>query len=478
MSISSRYDETSKQRIEKMNKSANNIFADDLVKAITGESASNLAFDPSSIIMVIGVGGAGTNAVNHMQTLDITGVNFVVCNTDKQALENSCVSNKVQMGPGLGAGNDPERGRELALESEEQLRTLLETSGAKMLFIAAGMGGGTGTGASPVIAKLAHELDILTVAVVTMPLRMEGKRRYEQAVRGISELNEWVDSILIIDNERVRQVYGKLPLTEAFGKADDVLGMATKGIAELITVEVALVRVDFADVKTVMRGSGRTHMSVVVGRGENRALQVAEGALSSSLLDNNRIIGAKEILLNFAVADINRIMQDDITDAMEYIQEHASYTDEDGNTNSANIIWGACQKPSLADDELELVVVATRFTDGNNLNIKSSYAEAEVSPFEQPKEELKPVIQQEKEPAKNKEPRVIPPPKPPVTITPPQDRYKQIGIHKLSPAFVRHNVVFEDESNTQVRSIPFQQMSSDNGTSDSGNGGGGSLFEA
>ena len=186
-----------------------------------------------------------------------------------------------------------------------------------MLFIAAGMGGGTGTGASPVIAKIAHELGILTVAVVTMPFRMEGPGRYASAVDGINELNKWVDSLLVIDNERLRQLYGKLPLKEAFGKADDVLGMATKGIAELITVSFALVRVDFADVERVMRGSGRAHMSVMRGIGENRSLEAAEGALSSSLLDDNHISGAKEILLSFAVSDIDLLTQDDVTIAIK-----------------------------------------------------------------------------------------------------------------------------------------------------------------
>ena len=205
----------------------NNIHSDELVEALAGDNQSGMVLDANSIIMVIGVGGAGGNAVNHMQKMGITGVNFVVCNTDKQALNNCSVKNKIQMGPGLGAGNKPEKGRELAIGSEDQLRSLLETSGVKMLFIAAGMGGGTGTGASPVIAKLAHDLGILTVAVVTMPLRMEGPGRYDKAVKGVAELNQWVDSLLVIDNERVRQMYGKLKLTEAFGKADDVLGMAT-----------------------------------------------------------------------------------------------------------------------------------------------------------------------------------------------------------------------------------------------------------
>ncbi len=454
----------------------NNIHSDELVEALTGNNLSGLELDANSIIMVIGIGGAGGNAVNHMQKMGITGVNFVVCNTDKQALNNCNVKNKIQMGPGQGAGNKPERGRELAIGSEEQLRSLLETSGVKMLFIAAGMGGGTGTGASPVIAKLAHDLGILTVAVVTMPLRMEGPGRYDKAVKGIGELNQWVDSLLVIDNERVRQMYGKLKLTEAFGKADDVLGMATKGIAELITVESALVRVDFADVETVMRGSGRAHMSVVKAAGKNRALEVAEGALSSSLLDDNRITGAKEILLSFAVSDIELLTQDDVTNAMEYIQKNASYTDEDGTIHSADIIWGASEKPSLNDDELELVVVATRFADGTKLKINPVYTKPEESPFDEEKDgEINPPIKEPTPPEREK--KRIPAPKPPVTINPlQQDRYKLIKLQMASPAYVRRGVTFENESDTQIRTTTFQpatrEQSSEQPSSSSG-----SLFD-
>ena len=445
---------------------------DELALAIAGDSLSSMQFDSESMIMVIGVGGAGGNAVNHMQTMNITGVNFVVCNTDKQALNNCNVVNKIQIGPGIGAGNDPAVGRKYAIESEEQLRSLLETSGVRMLFIAAGMGGGTGTGASPVIAKLAHELGILTVAVVTMPFRMEGPGRYNSAVDGISELNKWVDSLLVIDNERLRKLYGKLPLKEAFGKADDVLGMATKGIAELITVSFALVRVDFADVERVMRGSGRAHMSVMKGSGENRSLDAAEGALSSSLLDDNHISGAKEILLSFSVSNIDLLTQDDVTMAMEYIQKHASYTDEDGNIHAADIIWGASEKPSLANDELELVVVATRFADGKNLNINVEYVNPEDdNPFDD--------VVEKKEPAKPQLPKNPPIVKPreAVTITPQQDRYRQITMQKRNPAYVRLNVPFEADNESRPRTIfqnrevkvaPEQEVSTNNN--------GGSLF--
>ena len=442
---------TSKNKEKRIMEYMNN--TDELVTAIAGDNISHIQLDSESIIMVIGVGGAGGNAVNHMQKLGITGVNFVVCNTDAKALSNCNVANKIQLGPGLGAGNDPAKGRELAVASEDQLRSLLETSGVKMLFIAAGMGGGTGTGASPVIAKMAHELGILTVAVVTMPFKMEGPGRHNNAVDGLNELNKHVDSLLVIDNERLRQMYGKLPLKDAFGKADDVLGMATKGIAELITVEFALVRVDFADVEKVMRDSGRAHMSVVKGVGENRALEAAQGALSSSLLDDNHISGAKEILLSFAVSDINLLTQDDITLAMEYIQKQASYTDDDGITHAADIIWGASEKSTLEDDELELVVVATRFNNGKDLTIQTEYIESDPEDIfkvaEKPKDIIveKPVI----------EPRVEKfQPREAVTIMPQQDRYKILGLQRREPAYVRHRTTFGDETESLPQTV-FQQ---------------------
>ena len=427
----------------------NKMSVDDFVVSVSDGKISNLELDYQSNIMVIGVGGAGGNAVNHMQELGIAGVNFVVCNTDAQALNNCLVHNKIQMGPGLGAGNDPAKGRKYAIETEEQLRNLLETSGVKMLFIAAGMGGGTGTGASPVIAKIAHDLGILTVAVVTMPLRMEGPSRYQNAVSGLNELNPWVDSLLVIDNERVRSMYGKLPLKDAFGKADDVLGMATKGIAELITVEFALVRVDFADVNKVMRNSGRAHMSVVKGSGENRALEAAERALESSLLDDNHIVGAKEILLSFAVNDLNNLTQDDVTIAMEYIQKSASYTDEDGIIHQADIIWGASEKSTLEDDELELVVVATRFEDGDKLNIKTEYIE--VDPFDKEPEKVEEPKKPEREPIN----KPLPPMEPTKTLSPHRDRYKSIDQQILKPAYVRHGASFLDE-NENIATTIFQ----------------------
>ncbi|MFI3301763.1 MAG: cell division protein FtsZ [Rikenellaceae bacterium] len=314
---------------------------------------------PASTITVMGVGGAGGNAVNHMWDMGIEGVNFLVCNTDQQALDKSPIANKLRLGrEGLGAGNDPEEGRRAAVESMEEVRCRLEALGTRMLFITAGMGGGTGTGASPALAKLAKEMNILTVGIVTSPLIVEGNIRYNQAMVGIEELKNSVDSLLVLNNENILQLYGRLPLKMAFSKADDILCSAAKGIAEIITVESDLVNVDFADVCKVMRGSGRAHMSVESAEGENRAEMVAQRALSSPLLDNNRIVGAKNILLNFSVARAEDLVLEEVTQVMRYIQAHATTYDENGTPINANIIWGTSEKPYL-ENKLELVLVAT-----------------------------------------------------------------------------------------------------------------------
>ncbi len=314
-----------------------------------------------SIITVAGVGGAGGNAVNHMYELGIRGVTFMVCNTDQQALDKSPVERKIRLGTeGLGAGNDPENGRKAAVETLPEIRQSLEEAGTKMLFITAGMGGGTGTGASPVIAKLAREMGLLTVAIVTSPLALEGKIRYEQAFRGIEELRQNVDSLLIINNENILEIYGRLSVRQAFGKADDILASAAKGIAEIITVESDLVNVDFADVSKVMRDSGRAHMAVATAEGENRAEVAAEASLHSPLLDHNLIAGAKNILLNISVANADQLMYEEVVRILEYIQSNASVQDEEGVVHNANIIWGTSEKPQLGG-AIELVVVATGF---------------------------------------------------------------------------------------------------------------------
>ena len=439
---------------------------DDLIKAIAGDNLSQIALDPSSIILVAGVGGAGGNAVNHMYDMGITGVNFVVCNTDQRAMDNSPVECKIRLGrDGLGAGNDAAKGRDAALESEPVLRSLLETSSAKMIFIAAGMGGGTGTGASPVIAKMAHEMGLLTVAVVTLPLRMEGEKRYNQALEGITELHKWVDSLLIIDNEKLSDMYGKLPIREAFGKADDVLGMATKGIAELITVEYSLVRVDFSDLEKVMRGSGRAHMAVVSASGENRSEEVATGSLASPLLDNNLISGAKNILLSFSVADIDTLLQEEVTHVLKYIQRNASYTDIDGRVHTANIIWGASEKRTLDDGMLELVIVATGFDDGCDLQIERKFDVDDADngfgiSLDEPKIDIEPETERDND-------ELIPPARPSAQpqgqqIVPEQripvlgartDRYTSIDLEKREPAYRRRKMQFLAESESSRKTV-------------------------
>ena len=329
--------------------------SDDLMNEIAA------AKDKSSIIMVVGVGGAGGNAVNHMWNLGIKDVGFMVCNTDAQALDNSPVEEKVQLGrEGLGAGNDPENGRKAAIESLDDIRRRLEAAGTRMLFVTAGMGGGTGTGASPVIAKLAHEMGILTVGIVTSPLAVEGKIRYEQAFRGIEELSRNVDSLLVINNENIVEMYGRLSLKQAFGKADDILASAAKGIAEIITVESDMVNVDFADVSKVMRDSGRAHMSVATAEGEHRAAEVARASLESPLLDHTLISGAKNILLNISTSDADSLALDEVMEILKYIQSHASVQAPDGTVHDANIIWGTSVKPQLGR-RIELVIVATGF---------------------------------------------------------------------------------------------------------------------
>lgn len=307
-----------------------------------------------SIIMVAGVGGGGSNAVNHMFELGIAEVTFMVCNTDKQALYRSPVPIKVRLGEnlteGLGAGNNPERGRAAALESLDEITSIFKREGTKMVFITAGMGGGTGTGAAPIIAKAARELGILTVGIVTLPFKTEGKKRAEHAQKGINELRKSVDSLLVINNENIQEIYGKLTLTEAFGKADDILASAAKGIAEIITGD-GIVNVDFADVKTVMSNSGVALMGSGRASGEDRAVKVAELSMSSPLLNHNYIDGATDILINIKYGS-QEVTLDESSLIRDYIQERAG--------NEANIIWGAGKNDALSED-LEVTIIATGF---------------------------------------------------------------------------------------------------------------------
>lgn len=309
--------------------------------------------EKSSIIKVIGVGGGGGNAVNHMYRQGITGVDFIICNTDAQALELSPIPNKVQLGAslteGMGAGSIPEVGKNSAIENIDDVKEMLG-SNTRMLFITAGMGGGTGTGASPIIAKAAKELDILTVAIVTTPFSFEGKRRKMQAEEGLEELKKYVDSYLVISNDRLREIFGNLTLGSAFGQADDILTTAAKGIAEIITVP-GYINVDFKDVRTVMKDSGVSIMGSYSAEGENRALKAVEGALLSPLLKDSQIEGARYILLNISSGD-KEVTMDEVSIITDFIQDQAGL--------SADLIWGNCNDPSLGD-KISVTIIATGF---------------------------------------------------------------------------------------------------------------------
>ena len=309
--------------------------------------------EKSSIIKVIGVGGGGGNAVNHMYRQGITGVDFIICNTDAQALELSPIPNKVQLGAslteGMGAGSIPEVGKNSAIENIDDIKEMLG-SNTRMLFITAGMGGGTGTGASPIIAKAAKELDILTVAIITTPFSFEGKRRKMQAEEGLEELKKYVDSYLVISNDRLREIFGNLTLGSAFGQADDILTTAAKGIAEIITVP-GYINVDFKDVRTVMKDSGVAIMGSFSAQGENRALKAVEGALASPLLKDNEIEGARYILLNISSGD-KEVTMDEVSIITDFIQEQAGL--------SADLIWGNCTDPELGDN-VSVTIIATGF---------------------------------------------------------------------------------------------------------------------
>jgi len=308
-----------------------------------------------SIIQVIGVGGGGGNAVNHMHSQGIKDVDFLICNTDAQALYDSPIGVKVQLGASLtegrGAGNKPEVGEKAALENIEDVKKAIDPN-TKMVFITAGMGGGTGTGAAPIIAKACKEMNLLTVGIVTIPFRNEGRKRICQAINGIHEMESHVDSLLIINNERIREMYGDFKISEAFAMADNVLTTAAKGIAEIITVP-GYINVDFADVETVMRRSGVSLMGSACAEGEDRALRAVEEAMNSPLLNNNDIRGAKNILLNITSGE-NEVTMDEIGQITEYVQNKAG--------NGADLIWGNGIDEKLGN-KISVTLIVTGYSD-------------------------------------------------------------------------------------------------------------------
>lgn len=418
----------------------------------------SVAKQAPSIITVIGVGGAGGNALNYMWDLRIKDVNFLACNTDAKALDNLRIpaENKIILGKsddplyGLGAGNNPAKGRAMATASLDIIRQYLEAKGTKMVFIAAGMGGGTGTGAAPVIAKLTHEMGLLTVANVTSPSLSEGPSRCNQANEGIEELRKYADSLLVVNNDSIRQQFGKLPITKAFSKADDVLASATKGIAEIITVKSAFIRVDYADLERVMRGSGRAHMGVAQASGEGRALEAARRSLCSPLLDSNLIAGAKKILINISAKSADDMTFEEAQSIVDYIQAYASYRDEDGVEHRADIIWGASSKDVLPDDTIEVVVVATGFSEESAIPKNTFPAIADT---------IELVSEKEIEPIEDKSPLAKPIEVNPsvahrfngdmtATLDKRPSKYINMDAVLNIPGFKRHNVGFMPENNT------------------------------
>ena len=330
----------------------------------------NLAFDlpknQSNVIKVIGVGGGGSNAVNHMFKKGIKGVDFVICNTDAQALENSPVTTKIQLGvsltEGLGAGANPEVGEKAALESIEEIRAMLSTR-AKMVFITVGMGGGTGTGAAPIIAKIAKEMDLLTVGIVTIPFSFEGKMRSDQAQIGIEKLREHIDSLVVINNNKLREVYGNLGFKAGFSKADEVLSTAAAGIAEVITHHYTQ-NIDLKDAKTVLSNSGTAIMGSAVATGQNRAQVAITKALDSPLLNDNKINGARNVLL-LIVSGSTEITIDEIGEINDYIQSEAK--------SNVDIIMGVGEDDDLGE-AIAVTVIATGFNKEQQLEITNTEA--------------------------------------------------------------------------------------------------------
>lgn len=319
--------------------------------------------EEKSIIRVLGVGGGGSNAVSYMYKQGITGVDFAICNTDNQAMETSCVPVKIRLGPeltgGRGAGSRPQMGKQACIESIDDIRDFI-LNGTKMLFVTAGMGGGTGTGAAPIIAKAAREADILTVGIVTLPFTFEGSRRKRQALEGLEEMKNNVDALIVISNDKLRDIHGDLRLSDAFSRADNILTTAARGIAEIITMP-GYVNVDFEDVNTVMRDSGVAIMGTASFEGENRARRAVQAALNSPLLEDNDIRGAQHILLNIS-SGREEVTMDEIFEITEYVQAEAGY--------GTDLIWGNCIDESLGE-KLSVTIIATGFEQNLMRNDKN-----------------------------------------------------------------------------------------------------------
>lgn len=386
----------------------------------------NIAFDlpknQSNVIKVIGVGGGGGNAINHMFQQGIKGVDFVICNTDSQALHNSGVPNKIQLGvnltEGLGAGANPDVGEQAAIESLEDIRRMLDTN-TKMVFITAGMGGGTGTGAAPVIAKLSKELDILTVGIVTMPFLFEGKIRNEQAQKGIETLRSHCDSLVVINNNKLREVYGNLGFKAGFSKADEVLSTASRGIAEVITHHYTQ-NIDLRDAKTVLSNSGTAIMGSATASGKSRAQEAIMRALDSPLLNDNKITGAKNVLL-LIVSGVQEITIDEIGEINDHIQNEAGH--------GANIIMGVGEDEKL-EESISVTIIATGFDIEQQDEISNTETKKVIHALEDDSNDVK---------VKEREPAIITP---------------EIVLEKEEEKVVVHNLVEEQVKEEKTGLIP------------------------
>ena len=427
-----------------------------------------------SRIMAMGIGGAGGNAIEHMWKMQIEGVNLAACNTDQDDLDKLHIAaeNRIVMGDGLGAGNDSEKGAEFAVASLDKVRDLLTARGTEMLFLAAGMGAGTGTGATPVIAELAHEMDILTVAIVTTPPMNDGPHRVEQAKRGIEKLRKHVDAIIILSNDAINELYGDMPIESAFGRANDVVASAAKAIAEIITHKSNLVNVDFADVCKVMRGSGSAIMGVAKEVGEDRADKVVDSILTSPLFGNVSISGSRDVLINISVSSASGLTLNEAHRVRDRVQHHAKSEDEHGNVRLTNIIWGTSIKPDLSEDEMEVVVVATGFH--NDVLINKPVVIKNVEP-----EEVMPIPAPQTEEGETKSeegtvPEALTPPPtitststhrpPPASITRPARNFAEIEECKRTPSYLSHGITLS----TAVKAHPVQGAEAEAQPADSG----------
>ena len=387
--------------------------------------------DPNEVpnfIKVIGIGGGGGNAVTHMYTEGIKGVDFIICNTDYQALAKSPVPNKISIGK-LGAGNNPEVAREAAEAASEEIHKAIGED-TKMLFITAGMGGGTGTGAAPIVSKIAHDMGMLTVGIVTTPFSLEGKRRKDQAEEGIREMKKYVDAYIIISNDKLREEFGNMKLSEAFRKADDVLKTAAKGIAELVTV-TGHVNVDFRDVDAVMRGSGKAIMGSAVAEGEDRADKAIREALESPLLTESDLTGAKNILL-YIHSGTTEVTLDEVNDMLDYIQQSTGHV--------SDIIWGNGRNDALGE-AISVTVIASGFPDTEDQQPVTHVMYTNASPELNERKSEEPNVEQKEEPKVEEKVEE----KPEIKIVTHNETVESASKEVQTPARIIHHLAEEDD---------------------------------